>query len=171
MSSVDVLSLGRGPGLVVDRVIAYEPAVSVRGCLPSDWVTRYERLLADGRDATAMVFFLHELGFLEDGPLPTAVVWLMQRVTREGRATRQVLPTVAREFHALRAVDSDGSRYAAITTPTLLLGGARSPAYLQEILPFLLETIPDAKLIMTPEFDHNAPDLGAPAAVAELIRA
>jgi hypothetical protein len=63
------------------------------------------------------------------------------------------------------------SRYSAITAPTLLLGGGRSPAYLQEILPLLVDTIPNAKLITTPEFDHNAPDLGTPKAVADLIRA
>jgi hypothetical protein len=34
-----------------------------------------------------------------------------------------------------------------------------------------LETIPNARLVVSPEFDHNAPDLSAPKAVAELIRA
>jgi pimeloyl-ACP methyl ester carboxylesterase len=155
----------------LDRVIAYEPAVSVHGSLPVDWVPRYTELLARGRDATAMVHFLHALGFLPDGPMPVAMVWLMQRLTAEGRATRQVLPTVLPEFRAARAADSDGSRYAAITTPTLLLGGGRSPAYLTEALDVLAVTIPNAKKIILPEFDHNAPDLSAPKAVADLIRA
>jgi hypothetical protein len=34
-----------------------------------------------------------------------------------------------------------------------------------------LVVIPGAKMIMTPEFGHNAPDLGAPKTVADLIRA
>jgi pimeloyl-ACP methyl ester carboxylesterase len=155
----------------LDRMIAYEPAVSVDGSIPTGWLPRYEQLLADGRDAAAMVHFLHSLGFLPDGALPTAAVWLMQRVTAEGRAARQVLPTVVREFHEVQAADSDGSRYAGVTAPTLLLGGARSPAYIQEVLHLLAAAIPTAKLIVTPEFDHNAPDLSAPKAVADLIRA
>lgn len=155
----------------LDRVIAYEPAVSIHGSIPTEWTPRYERLLADGKDATTLVFFLSRLGFVPDGAMPRAAVWLMQRVSAEGRATREVLHTVVPEFRAVRAADSDGSRYAGITAPTLLLGGGRSPAFLQEVLPLLVDTIPNAKLVMTPEMDHNAPDLGDPKGVAELIRA
>ncbi|WP_030436167.1 alpha/beta fold hydrolase [Actinoplanes subtropicus] len=68
-------------------------------------------------------------------------------------------------------MDSDGGRYAAIAAPTLLLGGGRSPAHTQTGLTLLADTIPDSRLVLTPELDHNAPDLSAPAAVAELIRA
>jgi pimeloyl-ACP methyl ester carboxylesterase len=155
----------------LDRVIAFEPGVSIEGSMPHSWMPRYQRLLARGRDARAMVHFLHTHEFIPGGPAVIAGVWAMQRFTDEGRATREVLPTVVPEMTATRALDSDGSRYAAITAPVLLLGGGRSPAYITQILPLLAETIPDAKLIMTPEFDHNAPDLSAPAAVADLIRA
>ena len=155
----------------LDRLIAYDPAVSVNGSLPSKWLPRYEQLLAEGHDARAMVYFLHALDFMPDGPVVTAMIWAMQRFTAEGRDTRAVLPTVVREQRVAHELDSDGSRYAAVTAPTLLLGGGRSPAYVQEVLPLIAETIPNAKLVMTPEFDHNAPDLGAPRAVAELIRA
>jgi pimeloyl-ACP methyl ester carboxylesterase len=158
-------------GRALDRVIVYEPAVSVHGSIPTAWLPRYVDLLARGRDATATIHFLHALDFLPDGPLPTTAVWLMQRLTAEGRATRQLLPSVVREFEAVRAADSDGSRYRTLASPTLLLGGERSPAYLREALDLLAVTIPEAKLIISPEFDHNAPDLGAPREVAELIRA
>jgi len=155
----------------LDRVIAYEPGVSVHGSMPTDWAPRYERLLAEGKDASAMILFLSRMGFVPDGGMPTLLVWLLQRLTAEGRATREVLPTIVREFQEVRAADSDGSRYAGITAPTLLLGGGRSPAYLQEVLPLLVDTIPNAKLVMAPKMDHNAPDLSDPKAVAELIRA
>jgi pimeloyl-ACP methyl ester carboxylesterase len=155
----------------LDRLIVYEPAVSVGGSIPDGWLPRYAELLAAGRDATAMVYFLHAIGMMPSGPAMVAVAWAMQRLTAEGRDTRAVLPTVIPEFEVVRAADSDGRRYAGITAPTLLLGGGRSPAYLQEVLPLLSDTIPEARLIMTPEFDHNAPDLGHPRTVADLIRA
>ena len=155
----------------LDRLIAYEPVISVDGSVPTGWMPRYTELLDAGRDAPAMVHFLHALGFMPSGPATVAVAWAMLRLTAEGRATREVLRTVIPESRVAKATDSDGSRYTAITAPTLLLGGGRSPAYLQEVLPLLVDTIPDAKLIVTPEFDHNAPDLGAPKAVADLIRA
>jgi hypothetical protein len=155
----------------LDRVIAYEPAVSLDGSIPIDWLPRYERLLAGGRPATAATHFWGALGFMPDNAPLRAFIWANMRFTAEGRDLRRVLDTVAPEFRAVQAAASDGSRYSAITAPTLLLGGGRSPAYLQEVLPLLADTIPNAKLIMTPEFDHNAPDLGAPKKVADLIRA
>jgi pimeloyl-ACP methyl ester carboxylesterase len=111
------------------------------------------------------------MGFMPGGPVATAAVWAMLHFMAEGKASREVGAAAGREIQAVFDADSDGSRYATVTAPTLLLGGGRSPAYLQEVLPFLVETIPDAKLVITPEFDHNAPDLGGPKAVAELIRA
>jgi pimeloyl-ACP methyl ester carboxylesterase len=155
----------------LDRVIAYEPGVSIGNTMPRSGMPRYEQLLAEGKDARAMVHFLHTLEFMPGGPAVTAAVWAMQRFTAEGRATRELLPTVVRELHEIYALDSDGSRYRAITAPVLLLGGGRSPAYIKQMLPLLVDVIPNAKLVVTPEFDHNAPDLGHPAAVAELIRA
>jgi len=155
----------------LDRLIAYEPGVSISGSFPIGWLDDFEQLLGRGRTATAAVKFLGGLGFLPRGPHMVALFWLSGHLTADGKDLRAVLPTVAPETHASLAADSDGTRYAAITAPTLLLGGGRSPGFLQEVLPALAETIPQAKLVMTPEMDHNAPDLGAPATVAELIRA
>lgn len=155
----------------LDRVIVYEPATSINGSLPGGWLPRYEKLLADGHDARAMVHFLHALDMMPSGPAMVGVVWAMQHLTSEGRATRELLPTVPPEFHVAVELDSDGGRYSAVTAPALLLGGGRSPAYLLEVLHVLSQTIPRAQMIVTPEFDHNAPDLSAPKAVAELIRA
>jgi pimeloyl-ACP methyl ester carboxylesterase len=154
----------------LDRVIAYEPVVSVGGSIPSQWLPAYQQMLGQGRDARAMVHFLSSMGFMPSGAIVTAAVAAMLRLRSDGRDTRSLLPTVVPEAKVAQAADSDGNRYAAIAAPVLLLGGGRSPAYLQEVLPLLADVIPNAKLIMTPEFDHNAPDLGAPKAVADLIR-
>jgi pimeloyl-ACP methyl ester carboxylesterase len=82
-----------------------------------------------------------------------------------------LLTTASTELHQIKALGSDGSRYAAITAPVLLLGGGRSPGYCARSITRLAEILPQAKLVTTPEFNHNAPDIGAPAAVADLIRA
>jgi pimeloyl-ACP methyl ester carboxylesterase len=153
------------------RLIAYEPGVSLHGSIPAGSGPAIERLLSRGKDATATVTFLHTMGFIPGGPAAIAMMWLMQRLTRSGRELRSMMPTVPPELRAIGDLDSDGSRYAAITAPTLLLGGGRSPAYLKEVLPPLAEIIPDAKLVITDQFDHNAPDLSDPKGVARLIRA
>jgi pimeloyl-ACP methyl ester carboxylesterase len=166
-----LVALHAGLSRDLARLIVFEPAVSIAGSLPLAFLPRFERLTAGGRDASAAVEFLHGLGFLPRGPHMVALFWLAMHLTTDGRELRAVLPTLAPEARAARAQDSDGSRYAAITAPTLLLGGARSPAYLLEILPALAAVIPTTKLVISPDMDHNAPDLGAPAAVADLIRA
>jgi hypothetical protein len=121
MSSVDFLTVGRGPGLVV---------------IPGS--TRRAHHYRAVAEALSDVYTVHV-------------------VNRRGRGGSPP--------------QGPGTRYGAITAPTLLLGGGRSPAYIRRALLLLDGIIPQAKLIMTPEFDHNAPDLGAPSAVAELIRA
>jgi hypothetical protein len=84
---------------------------------------------------------------------------------------RDVLPTITPELREIAALDSDGSRYASVATPTLLVGGGRSPGYLRDGLPVLAAILPQAKAVIIPELDHNGPDLSGPDKVAALIRA
>ena len=108
------------------------------------------------------------------GPLPmpaaTALAWFLLR-TPPGRETRSLLPTLPAEMRVTAGLDSDGSRYAAITSPTLVIAGGRSPGWLRRTPPRLAELIPHARYALMPELDHNAPDENAPAAVADLVRA
>jgi hypothetical protein len=54
-------------------------------------------------------------------------------------------------------LDSSYPRYREICAATLLLGGSSSPSYLREPLCALEQTIPQAKLVEFPKFDHSAP--------------
>jgi pimeloyl-ACP methyl ester carboxylesterase len=82
-----------------------------------------------------------------------------------------MLPTIEPELRQVAALDSDGGRYADVTTPTLLIGGGKSPAYLTDILPMMAAILPYAKAVSIPECDHNGPDLSGPEKVAAAIRA
>ena len=90
------------------------------------------------------------------------------KVNREIRA---MLPTIVPELRQVAALDSDGSRYEDVTTPTLLIGGGKSPGYLADALRMLAAIIPYAKAVSIPECDHNGPDLSGPSKVAAAIRA
>jgi hypothetical protein len=89
----------------------------------------------------------------------------------DGAETLAMMATSPAEFREVVRLDSDGSRYAGIRSPTLLLGGGRTAAYLTSVLPELARIIPAARCVILPGLDHNAPDLNAPAAIAEQIRA
>jgi pimeloyl-ACP methyl ester carboxylesterase len=46
----------------LDRVAVYEPPLSVDGSVPTDWVPRYDREIAAGKTAAALVTALRGLG-------------------------------------------------------------------------------------------------------------
>jgi pimeloyl-ACP methyl ester carboxylesterase len=73
---------------------------------------------------------------------------------------------------AERAGSAD--RYAAVTVPTLLLGGGRSPTYLKTALAALDRTLPDVRRVEIPGVGHgvteNADRRGKPDLVAAELR-
>jgi pimeloyl-ACP methyl ester carboxylesterase len=155
----------------LDRLILFEPAVSLDGAFDLSWLDKYDALLARGRPATAYTYFLTRMEFMPTTPIGVPLMYLMLHLRRDGREMRDLLPTIAPELREVAALDSDGSRYASVTTPTLLLGGGRSPGYLRDVLPILAAIMPQAKAEIVPELDHNGPDLSGPEKVAALIRA
>ena len=156
------------------RLVVYEPAVSLNGSIDTTFLPEFERRLARGRSAGAMATFLTGMGFAPVGVVPmpvyTAFAWFLLQ-TPEGRENRELLPTLPAECRVVAGLDSDGSRYAAIGSPTLVIAGGRSPEWLRRVQPRLAELVPNARYALLPELDHNAPDQSAPAAVADLVRA
>jgi pimeloyl-ACP methyl ester carboxylesterase len=152
----------------LERLVLFEPAVSIDGALDLGWLEEYRAIRDRGREATAYAYFLTAMRFMPRTPVAIPALWALLRFNREMRA---MMPTILPELQQVRALDSDGRRYADVTTPTLLLGGGRSPAYLRDILPTLAAILPQAKVINIPECDHNGPDLSGPEKVAAAIRA
>jgi pimeloyl-ACP methyl ester carboxylesterase len=152
----------------LDRLMLYEPAVNLNSSFDFGWLDAYGKLFEQGRKATAYALFLTRMEFLPRMPIATPLMWTLLRVNRDIRA---MLPTIEPELRQIAALDSDGSRYAGVTSPTLLISGGKSPAYLKDILPTLAAIMPQAKAISIPECDHNGPDLSGPSKVAAAIRA
>ncbi|UQU66168.1 alpha/beta hydrolase [Couchioplanes caeruleus] len=157
----------------LDRLVLFDPAVSLHGSFDTHFLPAFERRLAAGRDAAAMAGFLTGLGFAPAGVLPvpawTLFAWIMLH-TPGGRETRALLHTLPREWRVAAGLDSDGTRYAAVTSPTLIIAGGHSPEWLRRVQPELARLIPRSAYTCSPGLDHNAPDQSAPATVAELVR-
>jgi pimeloyl-ACP methyl ester carboxylesterase len=154
-------------------LVAYDPGVSLRGSFHGGWFPEFRALLGRGRQGAAMATFLRGTGLVPIGDAPMlafrALAFLMLHGS-DGADTRAMMATTPAEIGELLRLDSDGSRYAAIGSPTLLLGGGRTPAYVTGVLPELARIIPAARCTILPGLDHNAPDLNAPAAIADEIR-
>ncbi|PRY31239.1 alpha/beta fold hydrolase [Pseudosporangium ferrugineum] len=91
--------------------------------------------------------------------------------TAGGRETRALLHTLPSEWRIAAGLDSDGTRYAAIDSPTLIIAGDRSPGWLRRVQVELAKLVPGAAYTCSPGLDHNAPDVSAPETVANLVRA
>ncbi|MER7209434.1 alpha/beta hydrolase [Streptosporangium sp. NPDC000239] len=158
----------------VAALMAYEPGVSVEGSFDTRWLPDFTRLLGEGRQVAAMAAFLRGTRLTPIGNAPTPVfraLAFMMLSGAEGRDMRAMMATTPAEIGEIGRLDSDGTRYAGIASPALLLGGEKTPGYLTGVLPRLAEVMPDARYVISRGLDHNAPDLNAPQAVAGQIRA
>ncbi|MEV4095702.1 alpha/beta fold hydrolase [Streptosporangium saharense] len=158
----------------VAALMVYEPGVSVAGSFDAHWLPSFTRLLRKGRKVAAMATFLKHTRLTPVGNAPMPVfhaLAFMLLSGAEGRDARAMMATTPAEIGEIARLDSDGARYAGVASPTLLLGGERTPGYLTGVLPLLAEVIPGAQHVILPGLDHNAPDLNAPHVVAERIRA
>ncbi|WP_433219429.1 alpha/beta fold hydrolase [Dactylosporangium sp. CS-047395] len=156
------------------KLAAYDPGVSLDGSFDLTWLPDFARLLAAGRPHAAMATFTKRTGLVPIPPAPLAVhyglAYLLLR-GKDGADTLAMMPTTPGEIGEIARLDSDGSRYAAITTPTLLLTGTKVPAYIREVAPRLAAIMPDARCSVLPDADHNAPDLNRPSLVAAHVDA
>ncbi len=162
--------------LPVQNLILYEPAVSINGSMPFDWLPAYERALERSDPATAFIHLFKGLQLHWASRLPGWMLLPLARqmmLTAEGREMAALLPTGVWEAREFQRHEQDGQtyqRYHMITAQTLLIYGTKSPAYLRLAARTLAKTLQNAKLVEMPGMDHNAPDQNDPQAVADEIQ-
>jgi pimeloyl-ACP methyl ester carboxylesterase len=82
---------------------------------------------------------------------------------------RKLVPRQVWDLEVLAELGVRLDPYVTIVTPTVLLGGSRSPAHLLDRLAAVKAAIPGAEQVILPNRDHNA-DLAAPGEVAAVVR-
>ena len=162
---------------VFSRVAVYEPAVSIHGSIPVDWMPRYRQLLAAGDTRGAFACMVRRMGFAPK-PLSKMPLWYVKailRVVMRGPEWRRMEPllesNLAEHEEVARLDDGTVDRYRSIAARVLILGGQKSPAF-TTTKPFNLlhESIADSTVEILDGFDHNAPDDKAPQVVGEKVR-
>jgi pimeloyl-ACP methyl ester carboxylesterase len=152
-------------------LVLYEPPIALAAAISVDWVPAFRRSLDQNRPARAMALLFAGLQ-LAPGWLPRWLVALALRLamrTQEGRELAALLRTMPRDLNTILALEGGCERYRAIRCPTLLLAGAKSPAYLRHAIDDLASSIPDAVRVEMAGMGHNAPDEDGPARVAAEI--
>ncbi|EYF05066.1 alpha/beta fold hydrolase [Chondromyces apiculatus] len=86
------------------------------------------------------------------------------------KALRSVRWKLSQEVFGLVDDPTPLATYATITAPTLLLGGARSPAFAGRILRKLAAALPAASLEILPDVGHMGPITHAPLVNAAILQ-
>jgi len=169
MSSGGGLSLlAAANGHPITRLAVFESPYAVdasRPPVPSDYRTRLDTLLAEGRRGDAVELFLTEAV----GVPPDLVAQMRQAPMWSG------MEAVAHTLPYDHAVMGDSAiptaRFASITIPTLVMDGGASPAWIRDAAQELADTIPNARHLTLENQTHSvAPDAIAPVLVEFFTR-
>ena len=162
-------------GAPLDRIVLFEPPISVDGSMRLDRVPKVYSALDAGKlgRAGALGMKVAEMGPVWMFGLPLPVLTLasngmlkdprMKALTAALRADVTVV-----EENADRIVD-----FAAISIPTLLIDGSATRPYLRKSVSTLAETIPGARRVTVEGQWHsatqNANEYGHPELIAPLV--
>lgn len=144
-------------------LVAYEPPTVIDQPLGGPALLRARAADNAGKPGTAFRLFLRDIV-----RQPPWLTWLAPLFIG---AVPLLRARVARQLDDTDAIDALGVRldaYATIRTPTVLLGGTRSPAHLSTRLDALLGVLPNARKVLLAGQGHLANDR-APGRVAVVI--
>ncbi len=152
----------------IRKVAIYEPPLSLHGSISTSWIPRFDREIAEGKLASALITFIKADHFSR---LPRWVLlllfkWYLPRGEKNllpnDITMEALIPTQRFDGLLVKEMDSRLESFALLHADVLLLGGAKSPAFLREILDALARTLPQVKRIEYPDFDHSAPNQSRP---------
>jgi pimeloyl-ACP methyl ester carboxylesterase len=146
--------------------VIFEPAAVTERPLAGEngeVITRARAAIAAGKPGTALTIFIRDTVGLSSwqARLAGMVTALVPRY-------RRLVPAQIDDLEALDRLGVRLDTYAAITTPTLLLGGDRSPTHLAERLNVIEHVMPQAERVVMHKRDHGA-DLKVPKLLAGII--
>ncbi|NRQ31924.1 alpha/beta hydrolase [Nonomuraea sp. NN258] len=166
----------------VDKLAVYDPGAFTA---PTAWLARYERELAAGRTAAALVTAMKgaRMGPALMRALPRRLLeqgtdLAMRGEERKGSGgyvpMRDLAPTLAHDVRALVAMEGRLDDFRALRADVLLLGGGRSVRYQKASLAALEGVLPRATRVELAGLGHegpwNADRGGDPERVARELR-
>lgn len=162
----------------LDRIAVYEPPLSIQGSVPLDWAGRYAKEIAAGRISAALVTALKGLGtepLFARVPRCVLVPLLalgmrFERGSGDSVPPSDLVPTMAFDIQAVEETADTAQDYRALDVPVLLLGGTKSPAYLDVALRALTAELPHPRRHSFPGLGHSGPDEGDPDAIGRVLR-
>jgi pimeloyl-ACP methyl ester carboxylesterase len=150
----------------IRKAALYEPALIVNGSISTAFLSRYDREMAQGNVAAALVTGM--LGAQMGPPMLNRMPrWLLKALTSMGMKSedkkakagevtmRKLAPTLHYDFQLVNEMADTLERYQSVPVGVLLLGGSESPVYLKAALDALEKVLPHSQRIEFPGLDHG----------------
>lgn len=176
----------------IHKAALYEPALSVNGSVSVDFLDRFDKEIAGGKMTAALITAMKgaQMGPRIFNVLPRWLLELIAGLAMNGEdkkarpgdvTTRMLAPTLHYDFQLIAEMsgqliaDANGSSvsFENVRTEILLMGGGKSPAYLNLALDYLKKLLSPVKCIVIPGVGHggsgNTNRGGKPGIVAEAI--
>jgi pimeloyl-ACP methyl ester carboxylesterase len=169
----------------IHKAAIFEPPVLVDSSMFTAFITRYDREIAQGKVASALVTAMKgsQMGPPVFNAIPRLVIEFLtkammasedKRATGDDVTMRTLAPTLHYDFQLVVETQGALERFKAIRAEVLLLGGSKSPIYLKVALDALEKIFPHAKRIEFPGLNHGASGNtdrgGKPDMVAQVLR-
>lgn len=150
---------------VIHKVAIYEPALSVNGSTPLDWVARYDREMAQGKVAAALVTGMlgPQMGppIMKYIPRPLLEAFTNRLLAQEDKdgsgeylSTRELAPTLHYDGQLLFEMSGTLENFRTLQIEALLLGGSKSAAFQKASLDALEKVLPHVTRVEFPGLDH-----------------
>jgi pimeloyl-ACP methyl ester carboxylesterase len=150
----------------IRKVAVYEPALIVNHSLSTDFLPRYDREIAEGKIASALISGMlgGKLGPAFFSLLPRFLMESMTRkMLRQEDATaqpgdftmRRFAPTLHYDFQLVTEMAEKAETFRALHIEVLLLSGSKSPGWLKLPITTLAKVLPNAQHIEFPGLDHS----------------
>lgn len=150
----------------IRKAAIYEPPLFTQG-FPSALMARYEKEMAEGRLAAALVTAMQatQMGPQIFNLIPRALLELLTRRMMESEARnaksgemtmQRLAPTLQQDFEVVYEMSRKLETFRAVRQDVLLLGGSKSPEYLKEDLGALEKALPHVRRVEFPGLDHAA---------------
>ncbi len=158
----------------LNKLVLFEPPLTKYMNL--SWIPKFEAMLNKNDIRGAMPIFIK--GMEMGGPMkfvPNPILKLLFKPFEkepDWDKNTKLLKTIPTDFNSVNNLPENYfDEFKNLKTPTLILGGTKSPNYLIKALHDLDNILENSKLTILEGLNHNAPDEAAPEMVApEIIK-
>ena len=172
----------------LDKIAVYEPAITEASSPHTEWLVRFDREMAAGKVAAAMVTALIglQLGSPALNVMPRWLLVAFTNMALRGEAkklrpgdisTATLAATLHYEGQLIAEMTGSADRFSTIKADVLLMSGTKGLPYLKPELDRLQAALPQARRVDFAGLDHGAPadrsqlnEGGKPEAVTAVIR-